>query len=87
MINKNNNGGHMRVSATTLRQNLYQILDEVLDKGIPVEIKRKGQILKIVPEKPKSKLDNLEPHDTIVGDPESIITIDWYKEWQEEKNL
>ncbi|MCK4765174.1 MAG: type II toxin-antitoxin system Phd/YefM family antitoxin [Candidatus Aminicenantes bacterium] len=77
----------MRLSATKLRQNLYNILDEVIEKGLPVEIERKGKILKIIAEKPRSKLMNLEPHDTIVGNPEDIISIDWSKEWQEEENL
>ena len=31
---------------------------------------------------PTSKLKNLEPHDTIIGHPESIIDIDWSKEWE-----
>jgi antitoxin (DNA-binding transcriptional repressor) of toxin-antitoxin stability system len=77
----------MKLSASKLRQNLYQVLDEVLEKGTPVEIERKGKILKIVPGKSDSKLMNLEPHDTIIGDPESIINIDWSKEWTEVKNL
>jgi len=77
----------MKLSASKLRQNLYQVLDEVLEKGTPVEIERKGKILKIVPGKSDSKLINLEPHDTIIGDPESIINIDWSKEWTEIKNL
>ncbi|UCH96943.1 MAG: type II toxin-antitoxin system Phd/YefM family antitoxin [Candidatus Aminicenantes bacterium] len=77
----------MKLSASKLRQNLYQVLDEVLEKGTPVEIERKGKILKIVPGKSDSKLMNLEPHDTIIGDPESIVNIDWSKEWTEVKNL
>ena len=77
----------MKLSASKLRQNLYQVLDEVLEKGTPVEIERKGKILKIVPGKSESKLMNLEPHDTIIGDPESIVNIDWSKEWTEVKNL
>ncbi len=77
----------MKLSASKLRQNLYQVLDEVLEKGTPVEIERKGKILKIVPGKSDSKLMNLEPHDTIIGDPESIINIDWSKEWTEVENL
>lgn len=77
----------MKLSASKLKQNLYQVLDEVLEKGTPVEIERKGKILKIVPGKSDSKLMNLEPHDTIIGDPESIINIDWSKEWTEVENL
>jgi antitoxin (DNA-binding transcriptional repressor) of toxin-antitoxin stability system len=85
-----NVGGTMRVTATKFKQNIDQILDSILSNGKPVEIEKKGQIIRLVPIKTKSKkskLMNLEPHDTIVGDPESIIHIDWAKEWQEEKNL
>lgn len=70
----------MRLSAARLKQNLFQVLDAVLSNGRPVEIERNGHILKIIPEEPTHKLKNLEPHDTIVGDPESIISIDWSKE-------
>jgi len=77
----------MVYSATRLRQNLYTILDQVLETGIPVEIERKGLKLRIVPEKPVSKLERLEPHDTIIGNPEDIITINWEKYWQGEPEL
>lgn len=82
-------GGSMRVSSIQLKENLYQILDNVINNGQSVEIERKGRILRIVPYKPrtKSKLMNLEPHDTIVGDPESIVHVDWSKEWKETDNL
>ena len=36
------------ITASSLRQNIYTILDEVLETGVPVEIERKGQILRIV---------------------------------------
>ncbi len=77
----------MTLSATKLRQNLYRILDEVLDSGIPVKISRKGEILKIIPEKKKSKLERLKEHKTIIGDPESIIDIDFNEDWKEKDNL
>jgi hypothetical protein len=78
----------MRVTATKLRQNVYAILDEVLEKGIAVEVERKGKILKIVPEQKKSKLDRLKPRPDIwVGDPSDIFKIDWMKEWREPENL
>jgi hypothetical protein len=77
----------MKLSATKLRQNLYRVLDEILDSGIPVIIERKGEILKIVPEKKISKLEKLEEHKTIVGDPESIVNINFYGEWKEKNNL
>jgi len=77
----------MVLTATKLRQNLYRILDEILDSGIPVKINRKGEILKIIPEKKKSKLERLEEHRTIIGSPESIIDINFDSEWKEKDNL
>jgi hypothetical protein len=78
----------MRVTATRLRQNIYAILDQVLETGIPVEIERKGQILKIAPEKKTSKLDRIPPMPDIwVGDPQDIFKIDWMKDWREPENL
>jgi len=71
----------MKYSATKLRQNLYNILDQIIERGTTVEIERKGHILKIVPETPVSKWDKLEKHEVMSGDPESIISIDWSGEW------
>ena len=77
----------MIVAATKLRQNLYRILDEILDSGIPVKINRKGEILMIIPEKKKSRLERLTEHKTIVGDPDSIIKTNFDNEWKEKDNL
>ena len=76
----------MRITATKLRQNLYRILDDILQTGIPVEIERNGRILKIIPEK-INKLSNLEKHDVINGDPEEIIHMDLSSEWHEGDKL
>lgn len=69
----------MRVSA--LRENIYRILDEILETGVPVEIERKGRLLLIAPLAPQSKLANLRPRDLIVGDPEDLVHLDWSGEW------
>ena len=76
----------MKIKATKLRQNLYRILDDILQTGIPVEIERNGKILKIIPEK-INKLNNLEKHDVINGDPEKIVHMDWSSEWHEGDKL
>jgi antitoxin (DNA-binding transcriptional repressor) of toxin-antitoxin stability system len=77
------------VTASALRQNIYAILDEALETGIPVEIQRKGRVLRIVPDKPRAKkgsvLDRLKKHDHVVGDLDDLIHIDWSKEWSELK--
>lgn len=62
----------MKVSASKLRENIYTLLDQALETGVPIEVIRKGKLLKIVPEQPKSKLSRLKRRQSIVGDPESI---------------
>ena len=39
----------MVISASQLRQNIYRLLDEVLESGEPIEIERNGRRLRIVP--------------------------------------
>jgi antitoxin (DNA-binding transcriptional repressor) of toxin-antitoxin stability system len=74
----------MRVTASKLRENVYRILDEAIATGVPVEVVRKGKVLKIVPDKPVSKLDRLKKRKNVfVGDVEDIIGMDWSKEWTE----
>jgi hypothetical protein len=63
------------LSLTALRNNLFKIVDEIIRTGIPAEIERNGHRLKIVLEEKKSKLDNLKPHDCIVGDPDDLIKL------------
>jgi hypothetical protein len=49
----------MRVTASKLRENIYRILDEAIETGQPVEIVRKGVVLRIVTEKPPSSWPGL----------------------------
>jgi len=75
----------MAITASRLRENIYSILDEVLATGVPVEVERKGRILKIVPEERPSKLARVKRMDIVVGDPEDLVHIDWSGEWSELK--
>ena len=75
----------MKVTASKLRENIYQLLDQVLETGAPVEIERRGRRLKIIPadEPPRAKLDRLESHPgAILGDPEDLVHLDWSAEWK-----
>ena len=74
------------ISLTALRNNLFKIVDKVIETGNPVEIERKGHRLKIVVEERMSKLDNLKPHDCIVGNPDDLIDLK-VAEWHETENL
>jgi antitoxin (DNA-binding transcriptional repressor) of toxin-antitoxin stability system len=72
----------MSVTATQLREDIYQILDKVLESGHPVEILRNGRKLRIVAVDPPSKLARLIKRDCIVGDPNDLNSIDWSAEWK-----
>lgn len=72
----------MRLKASFLRENIYNILDQVLETGAPVEIEWRGKILKIVPAEPKSKLANLKPRPYLLSDPEELVHLDWSGGWR-----
>lgn len=75
----------MRITASKLRENVYRILDEVIETGVPVDVVRKGIVVRIVSERPVSKIGRLKKRRVFVGDPEDIIGMDWSKEWTELK--
>lgn len=73
------------ITASKLRENIYNILDQILETGVPVEIERDGRRLRILPvEEPRaSKLDRLEPHPGyLLCDPEEVVDQDWSSEWK-----
>ena len=72
----------MAITASELRQNVYRLLDQVLESGVPLEIERNGRRLRVVPVDGPSKLDRLTPHPgAAVGDLEDFVHIDWSDEW------
>lgn len=73
----------MIITPSKLREDIYNILDSVLENGETIEIKRKGKIIKIVPPQKTSKLDKLIAHSNVVtGDSEDLVSMDWSKEWK-----
>jgi hypothetical protein len=72
----------MPLNASTLRENIYRLLDSVLETGQPLEIERKGKLLRVIPVPGSSKIGNLVKHDCLRGDPESIVHLDWSREWR-----
>ena len=75
------------VTASGLRQNIYKLLDEVISTGQPLEINRKGYILKIIAEQPSSKLANMKKRKTFIapGDEgDDLVHLDWSKEWNDD---
>ena len=72
----------MIMTASKLRGNIYNVLDQVLQTGVPVEIQRRGKVLKIVPPAGRNKLANLKKHHVLKGDPRSIVHMDWSDQWK-----
>jgi len=78
----------MTITATKLRADLYRVIDDVIKKGVPVEVELRGRKVRIVPAEPRDKLANLVKRPgVIVGDPSrvpQIKTFDekkWRKKW------
>jgi hypothetical protein len=69
------------ITASKLRENVYQILDSILETGEAVEVVRKGRVLRIVADTASSRLGRLKKRDCIKGNPEDLVEIDWSKEW------
>ncbi len=73
----------MRITATKLRADIYNVLDRAIDSGEAVEIERNGHVLRLVPPAKASVFDRLMPHPgTIVGDPDDLVHLDWSHEWK-----
>lgn len=73
-------------SVTTLRQNLFRLVDKVIETGMPLVIKRKGKNLILTPEATTSKLSRLRRRRLVKGKPEALVNIK-VGEWRELKNL
>jgi prevent-host-death family protein len=69
------------ITVTELRGNIYNLLDEVLNTGIPIEINKGGKKLKIVPVGKSKKLQNLVSRPNVIkGNPDDLVGISWEKE-------
>jgi prevent-host-death family protein len=69
------------ITITELRGNIYKLLDEVLNTGIPIEINKGGKKLRIMPVKKIDKLQNLVSRPNVIkGNPEDLVEISWEKE-------
>lgn len=69
------------ITVTELRSNIYKLLDEIINTGIPIEIKKNGKLLRIIPVHKINKLNNLVSRPNVIkGNPDEIINISWEKE-------
>ena len=72
----------MTITASVLRKDIYQLLDQILATGIPLTVKRKSGIVKIVPEKTGSRFSRLKEHKCMKCDPKELVHMDWSGEWK-----
>ena len=64
-----------------MRGNIYNLLDEVLKTGVPIEINKGGKKLKIVPVGKVNKLQNLVSRPNVIKEnPDDLVDINWEKE-------
>ncbi|MFQ5345144.1 MAG: type II toxin-antitoxin system Phd/YefM family antitoxin [Mariprofundus sp.] len=75
----------IHVTATQLRKDVYHLLDQVVNSGEIIEVKRKGKLVRIVPVGSVSKLASLKPHSSaITGNPDDLVHTDWSENWKPE---
>lgn len=73
----------MPVTASTLRADIYNLLDQALETGVALEVERKGKVLRIVPA--SSWLDRLPVREgVVVGDPADLVDTDGLSTWSGE---
>lgn len=73
----------MSVTASELRANIYQLLDRVLETGVPLEVARGVRRLRIVAVDQPSRLDGLPARPEVMkGDPDELVHLDWSSEWR-----
>jgi len=69
------------VTPTQLRTDIYNLLDEVLQTGLPLEIKKGDKKLRVVPVDEVDKLKNLISRPEVIsGDPDELAEINWSDE-------
>jgi hypothetical protein len=76
-----------RLTASTLRENVYRVLDQVLDTGVAVEIERRGRRLRIVPagkaRRPgPGRLARLRARRYLLCEADALVHIDWSRAWR-----
>lgn len=69
------------VTPTELRANIYKLLEEVLNTGVPLEINKGDRKLRIVPVDKGDKLQNLVSRPSVItGVADDLADIHWEQE-------
>ena len=77
-----------KCTVTQLRNNIYQLMDQVIKTGEPLYIERHGKklMLSSMSGAQGSKLKKLVPHHSIQGSPDDLVQLKVYQ-WKEEEHL
>jgi hypothetical protein len=72
-----------RLNASRLRADVYRVLDEVIETGRPIEVERRGHVIKLVLVPATKKLDALvERPGFIRGEPRDLAEVGWADSWK-----
>jgi hypothetical protein len=73
------------MTPTELRKDLYRVLDDVLETGVPQEVIRGARMLMIVPAGGRRlKLDELPRREALACSPDELVATCWEQEWSPE---
>lgn len=71
------------ITATQLRSNVYQVLDRVLETGLPQQVKRNGETLLIISAAERRlRLSELPKRDGLNCTVEELVATSWEQEWK-----
>jgi prevent-host-death family protein len=71
----------MPITASQLRADVYRLLDQAIETGVPLEIERNGVVVRLVPPRRTDWLERLPKRQLVCGDPEDLVHIDWSEYW------
>ena len=70
------------ITASQLRQDVYRLIDHVLETGEPLEIVRNGRRLHLTADAPVDLVARITPIPGLInGDPDELVSLDWSHEW------
>lgn len=78
------------VTPSQMRQDIYRLIDRVLETGEPLVIKRRDRTLRLIPDDlpPDRRLARIRTNpNLVVGDPNDLVSPDWSDIWQPDESL
>lgn len=74
------------LTATELRANLYRVLDEVVETGIPQEVRRgERTLLILLADPPRRRLADLPKREVLACSVDELIATSWQDAWDRDE--